>query len=728
MNDRSNMIKVAVVGGEGIGPEVTAQSQRVLNWFAAKRGVPMVLREAQYGIIPYLATGKVMPPDTVEAMEEADAILWGATGGPETKEVPAAARKAGSLLGLRSKYDLYANLRPIVAHPALADSAPLKASVLRDVDFVIIRELTSGIYFGEPRGIETLADGQRRGFNTEQYTTNQIRRVARSAFELARTRRNKVCSVDKANVLETSVVWREEVIALHAAEFSDVELTHMYVDNAAMQIVREPAQFDVMVTGNIFGDILSDCAAMASGSLGMLPSASLGPVDKFGRRKALYEPVHGSAPDIAGKGIANPLGSILSVAMMLRMTLNRPEDADLLERAVAECLVRRRANRRYCRGGSKAAFNAGNGRRGAERAGEGRRQGKGARVMAHFTRRSALTVIAAGGASIASGRVWAEDKPGRVIYPVAVPVYQTQFLADKLGYFKEAGLDCKLIQGGSGVKTREIIASAQGDIGIGDITHPMQLSNRGRNGRVLMPVDTRSSSVMFIIRKDLWDQGITSLEKLTEWKRPDGRKPIVSVSSLGGTNHVWSSYYMETMGLDQKVTWIGTGNVDTMMGSLKTKQVDVLVSSLSLLNDSKEQGWGTLLFDGTDETIWNKYIGGKVPVTAHFTLQATIDKDPPKMQAFVTAIWRATQWIRKHSPDEIYDTIEPYVGSTSRAANILEITALQKVTDYDSSIDAAAFARGEKVWFREMTGIKPLTPADLVSPTFIEAARKAYPA
>jgi 3-isopropylmalate dehydrogenase len=184
-----------------------------------------------------------------------------------------------------------------------------------------------------------LADGQRRGFNTEQYTTNQVRRVARSAFELARTRRNKVCSVDKANVLETSVLWREEVIKLHQEEFSDVELTHLYVDNAAMQIVREPAQFDVMVTGNIFGDILSDCAAMASGSLGMLPSASLGPMDKSGRRKALYEPVHGSAPDIAGKGVANPLGSILSVAMMLRLTLNRPEDADLLEKAVASALA-----------------------------------------------------------------------------------------------------------------------------------------------------------------------------------------------------------------------------------------------------------------------------------------------------------------------------------------------------------------------------------------------------
>jgi 3-isopropylmalate dehydrogenase len=334
MSDPSNMIKVAVVGGEGIGPEVTAQSQRVLNWFATKRNVPMVLREAQYGLIPYLSTGKVLPQDTVEAMDEADAILWGATGGPETKEVPTAARKAGSLLSLRSKYDLYANLRPIVANSALAESAPLKAEVLRGVDFVIIRELTSGIYFGEPRGIETLADGQRRGFNTEQYTTDQIRRVARAAFELARTRKGKVCSVDKANVLETSVLWREEVIALHAAEFSDVELSHLYVDNAAMQIVRQPSQFDVMVTGNIFGDILSDCAAMASGSLGMLPSASLGPVDRFGRRKALYEPVHGSAPDIAGKGIANPLGSILSVAMMLRMTLHRPDDADLLERAV----------------------------------------------------------------------------------------------------------------------------------------------------------------------------------------------------------------------------------------------------------------------------------------------------------------------------------------------------------------------------------------------------------
>jgi NitT/TauT family transport system substrate-binding protein len=349
-------------------------------------------------------------------------------------------------------------------------------------------------------------------------------------------------------------------------------------------------------------------------------------------------------------------------------------------------------------------------------------------MTARFTRRSALTIIACGSASMAAGRTWAEDKAGRVIYPVAVPVYQTQFVADRIGYFKEAGLDCKLIQGGSGVKTREIIASSQGDIGIGDITHPMQLTNRGRGGRVLMPVDTRSGAVIFIIRKDLRDQGITTLEALAAWKRPDGRKPIMSVSSLGGTNHVWASYYMETMGLDDKVTWIGTGNVETMLGSLKTKQVDVLVNSLSLLNEAVAQGWGALLFDGTDEAIWNKYIGGKVPVTAHFTLQSTIDKDPPKMQAFVTALWRATQWIKSHSAEEIVEVIEPYVGSTSRSANIVEIEALKKVADYDGTVDAAGWARGEKVWFREMTGIKPLAIADLVSSTFIDAARKAYPA
>jgi 3-isopropylmalate dehydrogenase len=338
MTAQTNMFKVAVVGGEGIGPEVTAQSKRILNWFIAERGVPATLRDAEYGVGPYLATGKVLPPDTAAAMDEADAILWGATGGPEIKEVPAEARKEGGLLSLRKKYDLYANLRPIVAAPALHEAAPLKSRILEGVDFIIVRELTAGIYFGEPRGIERTPDGERRGFNTEVYTAGQIRRVARTAFELARGRKGKVCSVDKANVLEVSVLWREEVTALHEDEFRDVELSHMYVDNAAMQIVRAPAQFDVMVTSNMFGDILSDCAAMAAGSLGMLPSASLGPVDASGRRKSLFEPVHGSAPDIAGKGIANPLGSILSTAMMLRLALGRPEDANLLEKAAGAAL------------------------------------------------------------------------------------------------------------------------------------------------------------------------------------------------------------------------------------------------------------------------------------------------------------------------------------------------------------------------------------------------------
>ncbi|WP_245285294.1 ABC transporter substrate-binding protein [Bradyrhizobium sp. WSM3983] len=237
-------------------------------------------------------------------------------------------------------------------------------------------------------------------------------------------------------------------------------------------------------------------------------------------------------------------------------------------------------------------------------------------MRTRVTRRAALTIVAGAGVSMAAGRARADVTSGRVIYPVAIPIYQSQFVADRAGFFKEAGLDCRLIQGGSGVKTREIIASSQGDIGIGDITHPMQLSNHGRSARVLMPVDTRSNAAIFIIRKDLFDQGITTLEALAKWKRPDGRKPIVSVSSLGGTNHVWASYYMETMGLDDKVTWIGTGNVDTMMGTLKTKQVDVLINSPSILKDSIEQGWGALLFDGTDEAVWAKYIGGKVPVTS----------------------------------------------------------------------------------------------------------------
>jgi NitT/TauT family transport system substrate-binding protein len=349
-------------------------------------------------------------------------------------------------------------------------------------------------------------------------------------------------------------------------------------------------------------------------------------------------------------------------------------------------------------------------------------------MAAIWTRRSVIRVAALAGASLPFGMARAQAKEGRVIYPVAVAIYQAQFVADRLGFFKEAGLDCKLIQGGSGVKTRELVASGQGDIGIGDITHPMQLANRGRKGRVLMPVDTRNNGVLFIIRKDLADEGISSLQDLAAWKRPDGRKPIIGVSSLGGTNHVWASYYMELFGLDQNVTWVGAGTVDTMLGSLKTKQIDVLVNSPALLRDSIEHGWGKLLFNGSNDENWNKHIGGKVPATSHFTVQATIDKDPPKMQAYVTGLWRATQWIKTHSPEEILGEIKPYVGSTSRESNLFEIQLMKEITDYDGVIDPAGFERGAKVWFRELTGIKPLTMADIVAPDFVEAARKAYPA
>jgi 3-isopropylmalate dehydrogenase len=330
--------RIAIVGGDGIGPEVTAQGRRVLAWIADRRALPIELVDVEYGADAYKRFGEVLPTATFEAMRQADAILFGATGGPEFDAIPIQARRAGSLLVIRRGFDLYANLRPVKIMPALYEASSLKQRALEGLDMVIVRELTGGMYFGEPRGVETLPDGQRRGVNTHVYITSEIHRIARAAFELARKRRGHVCSVAKENVMEAGQLWREEVQALHDAEFRDVELTHMLADNCAMQIVRAPAQFDVIVTDNLFGDILSDCAAMATGSLGMLPSASLGPLKPDGRRAGLYEPVHGSAPDIAGKGLANPLGSVLSVAMMLRFSFDRDEDAALVEKAVSNAL------------------------------------------------------------------------------------------------------------------------------------------------------------------------------------------------------------------------------------------------------------------------------------------------------------------------------------------------------------------------------------------------------
>jgi NitT/TauT family transport system substrate-binding protein len=349
-------------------------------------------------------------------------------------------------------------------------------------------------------------------------------------------------------------------------------------------------------------------------------------------------------------------------------------------------------------------------------------------MAAILKRRALLCATAMGAVAWRAGAAQAETKSGIATYPTAEPIYQAQFVAAAKGFFKDAGLDCKLIQGGSGVKAREIVAAGQADIGIGDITHPLQLINHNRHARVLMPVDIRNDGVVFIIRKDLHDQGINTLQALAGWTRPDGHKPIVGVSSLGGTNHVWATYYMEIMNLDTKVSWVGAGDVDTMLGSIKTKQIDVLVNSPSLLRDSVEHGWGALLFNGSGEAEWNHYIGGRVPATAHYTLQQTIDADKPKMQAFVTALWRATQWINKHSPDEIYDAIEPYVGSTSHDSNLYEIGLMKDITDYTGEVDAASYARGSKVWFRDITGIRPLKMEDVVSPEFILAAKQAYPA
>lgn len=324
--------RMLVLGGDGVGPEVIAQALRVARRLVERRALPLELVEAPYGYSAWQQTGAIMPPATLDAVMSADSILFGAIGG-EYDGVPMAVRREGSVLRIRRELNLFANLRPVRHWPALSASCPLRAAVAAGTDIALVRENTGGLYFGSPRGIETLADGRREAVNTQRYATDEIERVARFAFELARTRRGRLCSVDKSNVLETGVLWRQTVTALHQREFADVELSHMLVDNCAMQLVRAPTQFDVVVTDNMFGDILSDEASMLTGSIGMLPSASL---DEAG--KGMYEPIHGSAPDIAGQGIANPLATILSVAMMLRYTLGAPELAERVEEAVRRVL------------------------------------------------------------------------------------------------------------------------------------------------------------------------------------------------------------------------------------------------------------------------------------------------------------------------------------------------------------------------------------------------------
>jgi 3-isopropylmalate dehydrogenase len=328
------MKTLLLLPGDGIGPEVTTQSRRIVEYLGVKCGLDVALSEAWFGGAAIDAAGSPLEESTIARALASDAVLMGAVGGPKWAGVPYDTRPEAGLLKLREAMNVFANVRPATCFPALADGSSLKREIVAGLDLIIVRELLGGVYFGKPRGIERLPDGQRRGVNTHVYTTEQIRRVARVAFALASGRRKRVCSVDKSNVMEAGLLWREEVTALHAAEYPHLELAHMLADNAAMQLVRDPRQFDVILTDNLFGDILSDEASMLTGSLGMLPSAALGHEGAPG----LYEPIHGSAPDIAGRGVANPCASILSLAMALRHSLGRPDLATRVEQAVEAAL------------------------------------------------------------------------------------------------------------------------------------------------------------------------------------------------------------------------------------------------------------------------------------------------------------------------------------------------------------------------------------------------------
>jgi 3-isopropylmalate dehydrogenase len=334
----ANVKTILCLPGDGIGPEVMGETRRVLEHVGKKRGIDFQVTEDLVGGASIDKNGTPITDKTMEKALAVDAVLLGAVGGPKWDNLPFAQKPERGLLRLRKDLGLFANLRPATVFDALAEASTLKLEVVKGLDILILRELTGGAYFGEPRGIETLPNGERKGVNTQVYTTHEIVRIAEVGFELARKRNKKVHSVEKANVMESGVLWREEVTKLHGQSFKDVTLEHMYADNCAMQLVRNPRQFDVIVTDNLFGDILSDCAAMLTGSLGMLPSASLGAADKQGRRKALYEPVHGTAPDIAGKSLANPLATILSMAMMLRYSFDMGAEADLVENAVKTVL------------------------------------------------------------------------------------------------------------------------------------------------------------------------------------------------------------------------------------------------------------------------------------------------------------------------------------------------------------------------------------------------------
>ena len=329
-----------ILAGDGIGPEVMQQVIRVISWFNEHKQLDFEIHEDLVGGISYDEHGQPLTDKTLEKAKNCDAVLLGAVGGPKYDNLDFSVKPERGLLKLRKELDLFANLRPAKCFDALTNFSSLRPEIISGLDIMIVREATSGIYFGEPRGIIDDNEGGRVGINTNRYTTNEIRRVARSAFELAIRRNKKVCSMEKANVMESGILWREEVSIIHKKEYPQVELTHMYADAGAMELVRNPKQFDVIVTDNLFGDLLSDCAAMLTGSLGMLPSATLGVIRKSGRPYAMYEPVHGSAPDIAGKGVANPTACILSFAMALKYSFDLGKEAEVLENAIERVLAK----------------------------------------------------------------------------------------------------------------------------------------------------------------------------------------------------------------------------------------------------------------------------------------------------------------------------------------------------------------------------------------------------
>ncbi len=331
--------KLLVLPGDGIGPEIMREVGRIVNWLSRRRGISFDVTEDLVGGASIEAYGVPIRDEVVAAARAADAVLFGAVGGPQWDHVGFDRRPELAILTLRRELGLFANLRPALVLEPLIDSSPLKPEIVRGLDIMIVREATGGVYFGEPRGIETLADGSQRGVNTEIYTTHEIERVARVALDLARKRGGAVCSVEKSNVMESGLLWRQVVTRLAGREYPDVTLTHMLADTCAMQLAHNPRQFDVIVTSNLFGDLLSDLAAMLTGGLGMLPSATLGAVDEHGSRPALYEPVHGSAPDIAGRGLANPLAQILSFAMLLRISLDLEPEASAIEDACTRVLA-----------------------------------------------------------------------------------------------------------------------------------------------------------------------------------------------------------------------------------------------------------------------------------------------------------------------------------------------------------------------------------------------------